>query len=229
MQIENKLSGDLSKTAGIVVAAFWIATLENSGRHRPTRSWQREDFIHRNGYMGVSTGLLWPEPGKRSRHACEGRDMEVHEQLQSVNEKTLIRPASQVIHWYDFICPFCYVAQGRNRWWPSHGLELVELPFQAHPEVPHGGLPMGKRQGPMYERLEQEARLADLPLQWPSRLPNSRQALFAAEWIRRHDPSQFEQFQRAVFAAHFALGEDINDPSVIDRYAKAQDVDTEGL
>ena len=155
--------------------------------------------------------------------------MEVREPLQSVNQQTLNIPANQVIHWYDFICPFCYVAQGRNRWLRRRSIGLVELPYQAHPEVPHGGLPMGKRQGPMYERLEQEARLVDLPLQWPSRLPNSRQALFGAEWIRRHEPSKFEQFQRAVFAAHFALGKDINDPSVIDRYAKAQDVDTEGL
>jgi predicted DsbA family dithiol-disulfide isomerase len=155
--------------------------------------------------------------------------MEIGEPFQSDKQQTLDIPANRAVHWYDFICPFCYVSQGRNYWLQNRGIELIELPFQAHPEVPPAGLPMGTRQGSMYQRLEQEARLADLPLRWPSRLPNSRRALSSAEWIRRHQPSKFEPFQRAIFAAHFALGEDIADPVLIEGYATAHNVDIEAL
>src|SRR3954469_12616599 len=86
-----------------------------------------------------------------------------------------------VLHWYDFVCPFCYVAQHRNAILARHGLEVVELPFQAHPEIPVGGVAIGPRTGPMYAMLELEARLAGLPLHWPRRLPNTRRALAAAE------------------------------------------------
>ena len=50
-----------------------------------------------------------------------------------------------VLHWYDFLCPFCYVAQHRNAILMRHGLEVVELAFEAHPEVPPGGISAGPR------------------------------------------------------------------------------------
>ena len=108
-----------------------------------------------------------------------------------------------VLHWYDFICPFCYVGQQRNAILARSGLHLVELPFQAHPDIPHGGIPAGVRTGPTYPMLEREARAARLPLNWPPRLPNSRTALAAAEWVRRHQPDAFPRFHRDLFAAHF--------------------------
>ena len=73
-----------------------------------------------------------------------------------------------VLHWYDFLCPFCYVGQQRNAILIRHGLQVDELAFQAHPEIPLGGTPAGPRNGPMYAALEREAREAGLRLQWPS-------------------------------------------------------------
>lgn len=130
-----------------------------------------------------------------------------------------------VLHWYDFICPFCYVGQHRNAILIQHGLDLVELPFQAHPDIPPGGIAAGPRQGPMYAMLEREAKEAGLPLRWPVRLPNSRLALSAAEWTRRHQPTGFPQLHRELFAAHFALGENLEDPAAIDRHARASGID----
>jgi len=78
---------------------------------------------------------------------------------------------------------------------------------------------MGPRNGAMYFTLESEAKEAGLCLKWPSRLPNTRQALAAAEWVRRHQPEIFRQFHNDLFAAHFSLGQDIGDPFVIERYA----------
>jgi predicted DsbA family dithiol-disulfide isomerase len=135
----------------------------------------------------------------------------------------------EVLHWYDFLCPFCYVGQSRTAILIGHGLNVIELPFQAHPDIPPEGVPMGPRTGPMYRTLEHEAEQAGLTLNWPSRLPNTRPALAAAEWVRRHQPDKFPQFHQDLFAAHFALGEDLGDLAVIDRHADDRKIDLEAL
>jgi len=58
-----------------------------------------------------------------------------------------------------------------------------------------------------------------LRLHWPSRLPDTRRALAAAEWVRRHEVEAFPQFHRSLFDAHFVSGQDLGDPAVIDRHA----------
>jgi predicted DsbA family dithiol-disulfide isomerase len=144
-------------------------------------------------------------------------DMTALEQRRS-HQRGLCDPVT-VLHWYDFLCPFCYVGQHRTAILVRQGLHVVELPFQAHPDIPFGGIPAGPRDGPMYALLEREAREAGLPLNWPPRLPNTRRALAAAEWARRHQPQVFPELHKELFEAHFVLGEDLEDPVVIDRHA----------
>ena len=134
-----------------------------------------------------------------------------------------------VLHWYDFLCPFCYVGQSRTAILARHGMKIVELPFQAHPDIPPGGVAAGPRIGPMYSNLEYEAREAGLSLNWPARLPDTRRALAAAEWVRRHEPDRFAQFHRDLFAAHFALGEDLGSDAVICRHASDLGIDIKAL
>src|SRR5262249_43227113 len=45
-----------------------------------------------------------------------------------------------VLHWYDFFCPFCYVGQHRTAILVRHGHRVVELPFQAHPDIAVGAV-----------------------------------------------------------------------------------------
>ena len=130
-----------------------------------------------------------------------------------------------MLHWYDFLCPFCYVGQHRTAILVRHGLHVVELPFQAHPDIPLGGIPAGPRDGPMYATLEREAKETGLPLHWPPHLPNTRRALAAAEWARRHQPRAFPQLRKDLFDAHFVLGEDLEDPAVIDRHASESGIE----
>jgi predicted DsbA family dithiol-disulfide isomerase len=134
-----------------------------------------------------------------------------------------------VLHWYDFICPFCYVGQHRNAILVRRGFELVELPFQAHPDIPPHGIAAGPRTGPMYAMLEHEAAEAGLSLHWPPRLPDSRRALAVAEWTRRFQPEAFPQLHRDLFAAHFALGENLGDHVVVDRHANEAGVELAAL
>jgi predicted DsbA family dithiol-disulfide isomerase len=131
----------------------------------------------------------------------------------------------RVLHWYDFLCPFCYVGQQRNSILEAHGFEVIDLPFQAHPDIPRGGRAVGPRTGPMYAHLEEEAGAAGLPLVWPDRLPDTRMALAAAEWTRQHAPQSFPALQKGLFAAHFALREYLGDRDVIDRHAIEAGVD----
>lgn len=77
--------------------------------------------------------------------------------------------------------------------------------------------------------LEREAHEAGLLLNWPKHLPDTRLALAAAEWIRRHQPHIFPRFHRELFEAHFVLGEDLEDPAVIDRHAGELGVELAGL
>jgi predicted DsbA family dithiol-disulfide isomerase len=134
-----------------------------------------------------------------------------------------------VLNWYDFLCPFCYVGQHRTAVLVQYGLGVVELPFQAHPGIPPGGIAAGPRTGPMFAMLEREAREAGLALNWPPRLPDTRRALAAAEWTRRHHPSAFPQFHKDMFAAHFVLGEDLEDSDVIARHASGAGIDVAAL
>lgn len=58
-----------------------------------------------------------------------------------------------VEHWFDFTCPYCYLAQDRNRILGEHGITVLEHGLQIHPEIGPGGTPAGPRVGPQYEFL----------------------------------------------------------------------------
>jgi predicted DsbA family dithiol-disulfide isomerase len=133
--------------------------------------------------------------------------------------------ARQVLHWYDFVCPFYYVGRQRNTIFESSRFRVIDVPFQAHPEIPPGGRVVRERSSLMVARIEEEARAAGLPLVWPNRLPDTRMALAAAEWTRHHVPRAFPTLENALFAAHFVLGEDLGDRDVIDAHAGEAGID----
>jgi predicted DsbA family dithiol-disulfide isomerase len=128
--------------------------------------------------------------------------------MRETEEPNVTNSPGTVLHWYDFLCPFCYVGQHRTAILMRYGLDVVALPFQAHPDIPPGGIPAGPRHGLMYAMLEREASEAGLPLNWPPHLPDTRRTLAAAEWARRHQPGVFHQFHKDLFAAHFVLREE---------------------
>lgn len=134
-----------------------------------------------------------------------------------------------VEHWFDFICPYCYVAQDRNRILREHGIHVVEHALQIHPEIGPGGTPAGPRLGPAYEFLAREAEVAGLPLRWTDHIPYSRPALVAFEWLRKTRPEAGERFASAVFAAYFADGLDIESDDLLVTLAEEAGGDANGL
>lgn len=132
--------------------------------------------------------------------------------------------AGVVWYWYDLLCPFSYVGQDVPEILRDQGLKVIGLPLQLHPQIPPGGIPMGSHDAALREILEQEAHKCGLQLRWPARLPYSRPALAASEWVREHEPSAFDTLQAALFQAHFVLGEDIESRSIIEAHAAASGV-----
>ena len=130
-----------------------------------------------------------------------------------------------VLHWFDFICPFCYIAQDRNRILRDAAVSVIDLPMQIHPEIARGGAPAPPRTGPMYDHLVDEARAAGLELNWSPRVPYSRFALTAAQAVRINEPEHHPAFNAAVFDAYFARGQDIEDWTVIAECAEAVGVE----
>ena len=61
--------------------------------------------------------------------------------MSLVTEQHSMRNPRAVIHWCDFLCPFCYIGQSGNAVLVQHGFPLVELAFQrVIPEIPPGGI-----------------------------------------------------------------------------------------
>ena len=153
------------------------------------------------------------------------RDTAVENFIRETGKRT----ASIAWHWYDLTCPFCYVSKSRNDILKENGFTIISLPFQAHPDVPAEGMYMGKRNGPMYELLEREAKEANLPLRWPVRLPNSRYALALAEQVRRHHPLVFPVVKDRLYAAHFALNEDLGSTAVVHHCLRESGIDEQEI
>ena len=125
-----------------------------------------------------------------------------------------------VLHWYDFLCPFCYVGQHRTAILVRHGLAVVELPFQAHPDIPRGGIPAGYAAGRCTQCSNTRPRTPGLPLHRPAHLPNTRRALAAAEWARRHEPLAFPPFRGALLSVISCLVKISKMQPVIDQHAR---------
>lgn len=149
--------------------------------------------------------------------------------MRQVNPGHRLSDPKRIRHWYDFVCPYSYVVQGRNAVLRRLGLRPEVLPYSVHTETRPSDVFGRVLDSPMHRLLEQAARDGGLTLRWPTRMPNSRDALRVAEWVRQYQPDLFELLCQLVFAAHFALGEDIGDRDVIYSYADQTGVDVASL
>jgi predicted DsbA family dithiol-disulfide isomerase len=119
--------------------------------------------------------------------------------------------------WSDYLCPWCYVGQDRSARMEALGLRVIHRPYELHPEIPAEGRrirPDG-RLGPTFARIASECEQLGLVFRPPTRMPNTRLALEAAEWVRVHHPDAFDEVHAGLFRAHFAEGREIDDPDVI--------------
>lgn len=106
----------------------------------------------------------------------------------------------------------------------EHGVEVVWHPFDLHPEIPDEGTTAERLFGPRFdedvraryqERLKGLADEVDLPFDPPERIPRTRFALEASDWVRRERPEHFDSLHRSLFGAYWGEGRDIGDPEVV--------------
>jgi predicted DsbA family dithiol-disulfide isomerase len=119
--------------------------------------------------------------------------------------------------WSDYLCPWCYVGQDRSAQMERLGLEVVHRPYELHPEIPAAGRrirPDGAL-APTFARIAAECAPLGMPFSAPTRMPNTRLALEAAEWVRVHHPDAFDAVHAGLFRAQFAEGRAIDDPEVV--------------
>jgi predicted DsbA family dithiol-disulfide isomerase len=129
----------------------------------------------------------------------------------------------RVTVWSDYLCPWCYLALDREALLDELGVAVVVRPYELHPEIPPAGTPLhdGGRTAAVFDRVGAECELVGLPFRRPARSPNTRDVLAAAEHVRLTAPDVFPTLHRALFAAHFAEGRDLGDPSVVDELVRA--------
>jgi predicted DsbA family dithiol-disulfide isomerase len=114
-----------------------------------------------------------------------------------------------VVHWFDFVCPFCYVGQSRNAILHERGVVTVDRGMRIHPEIGPGGRDAGERVGPMYDALRREAERVRLPLVWRAKIAYSRPALTLYSWLQLNAPAVAPRFMALVFRTYFGEGRDI--------------------
>lgn len=129
--------------------------------------------------------------------------------------------------WSDYLCPWCYLGQHRDRLLTDLGVAVTHLPYELHPEIaPEGRTvrPDGRLRT-TFERLETACYEVGMPFRRPNRMPNTRRALETAEWVRQHEPDAFAEVHRRLFHAHFAVGDPIDDHDVIEDIVTAAGAD----
>lgn len=128
----------------------------------------------------------------------------------------------QAVVWTDYLCPWCYLGLDRTALLRDLDVEVIELPYELHPDIPSGGVDVhGGRADALYRRIEAECEEIGLPFVRPTHIPNTRAVLEMAEWVRQNRPSAFPELHRRLFAAHFVEGLDLGDPAVVDEVLEA--------
>jgi predicted DsbA family dithiol-disulfide isomerase len=124
----------------------------------------------------------------------------------------------RVTVWSDYLCPWCYLGLDREAQLVELGIDVVIRPYELHPEIPIGGRELrdGGRTAEVFDYVGRECAAVGLPFRRPSRSPNTRAVLGAAEHVRLTQPEVFDALHHALFAAHFAEGRDIGDATVVD-------------
>lgn len=123
----------------------------------------------------------------------------------------------QAVLWNDYLCPWAYLGRDRTRLMRELGVEITQLPFELHPEVPPEGTEIraGGRLSRVLDVIEAECRELGIPFNRPVRTPNTRHVLETTEVVRLHAPTAFTALDEALARAHWVDGLDLRDRDLV--------------
>ncbi|MGA7800459.1 MAG: DsbA family protein [Gammaproteobacteria bacterium] len=137
------------------------------------------------------------------------------------------KPQLRATVFSDYVCPFCYVGDVRlNRLRADYDLRVNWCFVEIHPETPPDGQPVEtlgyapEQWTRMMAALKTLAGEEGLRLVPPIRVANSHRALLLAEAAKEEGAERFYRLHRRLFEAYLSEGENIADPTVLERLAE---------
>ncbi|MCY3986134.1 MAG: DsbA family protein [Candidatus Dadabacteria bacterium] len=115
-----------------------------------------------------------------------------------------------ILLYYDYICPFCFIATQRVLDLAREfGLETEWLGVEIHPEYPAEGKKRRRteRTVRISQTLENVAEEAGVKIKLPGFVTNSRLCLEGAEFAK--EKGSFIEFHKACYTAYFMEGKNI--------------------
>ena len=131
---------------------------------------------------------------------------------------------------YDYVCPYCYLASKRIETLKSEfEFELEWKGIEIHPEFPAHGV---KRSGSpkskiIKDNIKTMAEEDGIGIKLPGFVTNSRLALEASEFAKAN--GQFSRFHNNIYEAYFNAGLNIGDPGVLTDIGEKSGLDPEEL
>jgi len=130
---------------------------------------------------------------------------------------------------FDYTCPFCYLASTRlERLAQRYPLKLRWRFIEIHPNVPvagHSPAEIGHTPAQWSRINATAAQMAaedGVPLVERRLIANSRRALLLAQAALELQPARFPALHRSIFHAYFVDGRNIGDPEVLLGLAREQ-------
>lgn len=133
----------------------------------------------------------------------------------------------------DYICPFCHIGDGiLEILAKEYEMTVERVGMEIHPETPDEGVQLDVRFGKdrlaiSLEYLQNISRTHGIPFNPIYHMPNSHNALEAAEFARDHQAH--EQFHKAIMHAYFVDGKDIGNIEILKEIAESVGLNVESM
>ncbi len=132
--------------------------------------------------------------------------------------------------YYDYVCPYCYIATTRlQRLGGELGFEVEWRGIEIHPELPPQGV--RRRETPRGRALEEYLRLVaeteGVEISLPGFVTNTRPALELSELAK--DLGLFGELHGALYRAYFVEGVNIGMPNEVARVAVRAGLDAHAV
>lgn len=137
-----------------------------------------------------------------------------------------------LVAYSDFICPYCYLGGAvMEDVLADYDATLEWRSYEIHPEIPEDGVPIEALNPRILNGIKASVTTIstrhNIPMQLPSRLPNSRRALLGAEFAREQGTAP--EYHQGVFVAYFVEDRDIGRIPVLQEIAQEVGLDPDAF